>query len=232
MRRYSLFVLFLFYIIVFLTFNNVSLTKKVSEEQASKEQELQEMENRVTAIREEYENLQIAFNEYETKLYGVGGSSSFPEELISSDFVFPIAEEDFIRYTSPFGLRQDPFFDIQMHHRGVDIATIWRAQVVSVADGIVIEHYPPPGFTQGNVVFRGHDIFGGMIKIDHGDFETLYAHFSETNVRTGQSVLAGELIGRVGDTGRARGQHLHLEMFIDGENVNPLLYLSELEYEY
>ena len=175
--------------------------------------------------------LQERLYEYERP---IGGMEHVPERLASTDFVFPIHPEDFIRYTSPFGLRESPFLKVQMQHNGVDIATIWRAQVLAIADGIVIEHWPPPGTIHPNgSVFRGHPVYGGMVKIDHGDFTSLYAHLSETVIRTNQQVRAGEMIGRVGNTGMSRGHHLHFELKINGEIVNPLLYLDNLfAYEF
>lgn len=223
MRGHYLTILFLNLAVLFFIFHSMDIKEQ-------KNLEIQHREEIVATLNNEIEELETVYREYETKLYGIGGAASFPQELYSAEFVFPIAREDFIRFTSPFGYREDPFLGIASYHRGVDIATIWRAQVVSVADGVVVEHYPPPGARQGDIVFQGHRVYGGMIRIDHGDFETLYAHLSETAVRTGQTVSAGQFIGRVGNTGQSRGQHLHLEMFIDGNNINPLLYLSELEY--
>ena len=230
MKQYYLIVFSLILTILFFVFQVQNLNNKLEKAAIHEQLLIEEFNNNIKELNEEFQNLETAYREYEEKLYGVGGSGSFPEELYSDEFVFPVAEEDFIRFTSPFGLREDPFFGIRMYHRGVDIATIWRAQVVSVADGVVIEHYPPPGVRQGDTLFQGHRIYGGMIKIDHGEFQTLYAHMSETAVRTGQTVSAGEFIGRVGNTGMSRGQHLHLEMFIEDINVNPLLYLSKLDF--
>jgi murein DD-endopeptidase MepM/ murein hydrolase activator NlpD len=221
MNNRYVFTLFLILSVLFFMFQSQSLSEEL-------EQEISIREETIESLSNEMEELETAYREYEDKLYGVGGANSFPETLPVESFVFPIAEEDFLRYTSPFGFRDDPFLNTQMYHRGLDIATVWRAQVVSVADGVVLDHYPPPGARQGNTIFQGHPIYGGMIRIDHGDFQTLYAHLSETVVRTGQQVSAGQFIGRVGNTGYSRGQHLHFEMIIDDENVNPLLYLSEL----
>ena len=226
MKNRYVFNLFLILAVMFFIFQSRSISNELNTEISKKQETIESLTN-------EMEELRVAYEEYENKLYGVGGgANSFPENLPTNNFVFPIAEEDFIRYTSPFGYREDPFLNTQMYHRGLDIATVWKAQVVSVADGVVVEHYPPPGTRQGEIVFQGHPIYGGMIKIDHGDFSTLYAHFSETEIRTGQEVSAGQYIGRIGNTGQSRGQHLHFEMIIDETNVNPLLYLSELpEFE-
>jgi murein DD-endopeptidase MepM/ murein hydrolase activator NlpD len=145
-----------------------------------------------------------------------------------SEFVFPIYREDYICYTSPFGIRISPFFKREMKHNGLDIKAVHLAQVVSISDGIVVDHYPAPGtpYPRGGY-FKGHPVYGGMVKIDHGDFISLYAHLSWSRVKIGQSVKAGEIIGRLGNTGISTGEHLHLEMWINNKTVNPLLYLPD-----
>jgi len=189
--------------------------------------------NQVTELENQIELLTSQVSDYENTLYGVGGASSIPENLTTGDFVFPIAEEDFLRYSSPYGLRRSPFTNILTQHEGVDIATVWRAQVVSVSDGVVTEHWPPPGAVINGTVFRGHPVYGGVLRIRHDNgLETLYAHMSETFVNQNDIVSAGEVIGRVGNTGISTGQHLHFEIFINGDTVNPMVYLSELpEFE-
>ena len=150
-----------------------------------------------------------------------------------SEYVWPIAESD-TWLTSPYGVRVSPFGeDREVHHTGVDIAGVWRAQVVAIADGTVTEHWPPPGTPYpGGGSFRGHETYGGMVRIRHDSgAETLYAHLSWTRVHQGMRVAAGEVIGRQGATGRADGAHLHLEMRVDGERVNPLRYLGGRELE-
>lgn len=218
---------------LFLLFLNLTLLFFIFESQNMKNAFLQKTNEKIeltTKLNNQISELEKQHQEYEKILFGVGGSASYPVELYESDFVFPIAEHDFLRYTSPFGYRRDPFFNILSFHRGVDIATVWRAQVVSVSDGVVIESWPPPGAIGRNgTMFSGHPIYGGMLLIDHGDFQSMYAHLSSTFVVQGSRVQAGQVIGRVGDTGRAIGQHLHFEMIVDGKNVNPLLYFSDLE---
>ena len=223
-KNYYLFLLFLNLVLLFFVFESQNLKVVVSQKMHEKLEIKEELTSHISELESQH-------REYERILFGVGGSTSYPVELYDSDFVFPISERDFLRYTSPFGYRRDPFIGVLSFHRGLDIATIWRAEVVSVSDGIVVESWPPPGAVGRNGVrFTGHPIYGGMLLIDHGDFQTMYAHLSSTFVVQGSRVQAGQVIGRVGDTGRSLGQHLHFEMFVNGENVNPLLYFSELEY--
>lgn len=217
----NIFLAFLYFL--FLS-NTLAEDKKTLAEQ--KHSQIVELENEIQEL-----NNQVVT--YEDTLYGVGGATSIPENLTDADFVFPIAESDFLRFTSPHGVRRSPFTELYVEHMGVDIATVWRAQVVSVADGIVIEHWPPPGAVINGTRFNGHPVYGGVIKVEHEDgLVTLYAHLSDSYITEGDIVSAGEVIGRVGDTGYSTGQHLHFEMFINEENVNPMLYLSELpEFE-
>ena len=145
-------------------------------------------------------------------------------------YVFPIAEEDYLMKTSAFGVRVSPILRVERYHIGLDLAGVWRAQIVSVADGLVVDVYPPPG-TRGprGIVYQGHKVYGGMIRILHSDgIESLYAHLSSTRVREGQMVRAGDVIGRQGGTGLATRDHLHFEILVDGEPVNPLLYLPDV----
>lgn len=145
-------------------------------------------------------------------------------------FLFPVSESDFKMYTSPFGHRVSPILGYEMKHQGLDILSVWRAEVVAVADGVVEEHWPAPGTPYpGGGYYKGHRVYGGMIAIRHSDdSKTLYAHLHSTRVKTGDRVIAGEPIGRIGGTGLSRGEHLHFEVIINDERVNPLLYIPNL----
>lgn len=159
-----------------------------------------------------------------------GGAETAPPEppRSTSEYRFPIAESDYIMYTSAFGYRISPILDIELYHQGVDIAAVGDAQVVSIADGTVVEHWPPP-----DGYYRGHPIYGGLVIIQHDNgWKSLYAHLSWTRVNTGDRVQSGEVIGRIGSTGKSRGMHLHIEL-IDGagRNVNPVLYFEPKEPE-
>lgn len=152
-------------------------------------------------------------------------------EETDSDYVWPIAKSD-IKLTSPHGIRESPFHeDKEVDHNGVDMAGTWKAQIVAVADGQVVEHWPVPGTphpTGGK--FEGHNFYGGMVRVEHEDgVESLYGHLSSTRVHEGQRVKAGEVIGRQGETGKTDGAHLHFEMKVKGESVNPLQYLPGIE---
>lgn len=154
-----------------------------------------------------------------------GGAETDPPDRVSQDspFTFPIAASDYLELTSPFGYRVSPILRVERYHQGIDIAATWRAQVVAAADGVVVEHWPAP-----DGYYRGHDVYGGLVVLEHANgWRTLYAHLSETRVHTGWTVRAGQVIGRVGNTGRSRGNHLHFEiMDAAGRRLNGLLYVQ------
>ena len=116
--------------------------------------------------------------------------------------------------TSQFGHRVDPITGEVSSHTGTDIACAEGTPILAAADGVV-------------TVANGLDSWGGSygyyIQIDHGGgLETLYAHCSSICVATGQQVQAGQVIGYVGHTGRVTGNHLHLEVRIDGNRADAM----------
>ena len=114
--------------------------------------------------------------------------------------------------TSQFGHRVDPITGEVSSHTGTDIACAEGTPILAAADGVV---------TVANGLDNWGGSYGYYIQIDHGGgLETLYAHCSSICVTTGQQVQAGEVIGYVGHTGRVTGNHLHLEVRIDGNRAD------------
>ena len=115
--------------------------------------------------------------------------------------------------TSPFGYRVDPFLGRLALHPGVDLAEAEGAEIHAAAAGRVVH----AGLAGG---------YGIMVEIDHGNgLATRYAHMSEALVEEGQQVDKGAVLGRLGSTGRSTGPHLHYEVRVDGEPVDPERYL-------
>lgn len=146
-------------------------------------------------------------------------SKEVPKISQEMPFVFPIAKEDYITITSPYGYRISPFLTIGQQHGGLDILAVSKAQVIAAADGYIEQEWPPP-----NGYFRGHPTYGGLLIINHGNgFRTLYAHLSAIYVAGYQKVKAGEIIGRIGNTGASKGEHLHFEVISDATALNDIV---------
>jgi murein DD-endopeptidase MepM/ murein hydrolase activator NlpD len=122
--------------------------------------------------------------------------------------------KDAFRFSSSFGRRGDPFGAGRRMHAGVDMAAPRGTPVYSTADGVVIAAERESGY--GNVVKIRHD-FG---------LETVYGHLSRIRVKVGQQVSRGVQIGDMGSTGRSTGSHLHYEVRVNDQPVNPLTYLE------
>jgi len=123
------------------------------------------------------------------------------------------------RITDRFGNRIDPFTEKPRLHTGIDIAAPTGTPVFSAAQGVVfsvVSSYSP------------NRDYGEYVVVDHGyGKQTLYAHLSQIYVKTGQKVKRWEVIGAVGETGRATGPHLHYEVRENGTPVNPIKYFFE-----
>lgn len=119
------------------------------------------------------------------------------------------------RFTDGFGYRRDPFTGQRRFHYGADFAAPLGTPVYATADGRVVKARRIAGM-------------GNTVEIDHGyDYRTLYGHMRDFEVRRGQKVKRGDLIGFVGNTGRSTGPHLHYEIRVNNRPVNPLDYFYE-----
>lgn len=126
----------------------------------------------------------------------------------SGRFVRPVEG----RLTSGFGMRVHPIFKVRKMHTGIDIAAPAGTPIRAAEGGVVVE----AGYIRG---------YGYTVIIDHGGgVATLYAHCSALLVAAGQEVKRGQVIARVGSTGYSTGPHLHFEVRVNGEPVNPLSY--------
>jgi murein DD-endopeptidase MepM/ murein hydrolase activator NlpD len=118
-------------------------------------------------------------------------------------------------FTSAFGYRSDPLTHGRGVHQGVDIAAAPGQPVMASADGVVVR----AGLVGG---------LGQAVYIAHGfGVTTRYGHMSRIDVRPGQRIKRGDVVGRVGNTGRSTGYHLHYEVRVDGDPVNPLAYILD-----
>ncbi|MCU0455581.1 MAG: M23 family metallopeptidase [Bacteroidales bacterium] len=147
------------------------------------------------------------------------------EEMLEAiPAIMPLSNEDLTRTASGFGLRIHPIYKIIRFHAGMDFTAPTGSEVYATGNG-VIEAVTPAQ--------RG---LGKHIIIDHGfGYKSVYAHLDNFNVRKGQRVERGDIIGFVGNTGTSVAPHLHYEIKLNGKNVDPVNYymndLTPAEYE-
>ncbi len=126
----------------------------------------------------------------------------------------PLGYPVYGRITSHIGWRKNPFGSGYEFHSGIDIAAPQGSRVRATADGVV--------------VFAGwYGDYGKTVIIRHpSGYLTLYGHLSQVDVKEGQRVKAGDVVGRVGSTGRSTGPHLHYEVIRDNKPVDPSKFLA------
>lgn len=202
--------------------------KKRLEEEA---QRLAHMEQKLKTLEKLVLDIQSYLRERGIRLEKVrpmgGGSSYKPSYEDSLDALLHLADRTYktlreipLGYpvegniTSRFGWRKNPFGKGYEFHAGVDIEAPYGTPVVATADG--------------QVIFAGMlSDYGKTVILKHpSGYQTLYAHLSSIEVIKGQKVKAGQVIGRVGSTGRSTGPHLHYEILIENKSIDPIKFLS------
>lgn len=135
------------------------------------------------------------------------------KELSSTPAIMPIENKDLTYTSSGWGMRMHPVYKVPRFHYGMDFVAPKGSNIYATGDGVV---------TSIENLRTGH---GKHIIIDHGyGYETLYAHLSSFNVKVGEKVKRGQVIGFVGSTGTSTASHLHYEVLKDGKNVDPKYY--------
>ena len=152
---------------------------------------------------------------FERQLYRISLSRTQVDHLNRAMVAVPIRKplEGELDFTSGFGVRMDPFFRAMAMHTGLDMRANPGEPVHATAAGKVVS----AGWSGG---------YGRMVEIDHGNgLSTRYGHLSAIEVSEGQTVRVGQVVGRVGSTGRSTGPHLHYETRVDGDAVDPQKFL-------
>ncbi len=184
---------------------------------------------RVLALEEEIEPMRKLLKRNNTTRKNIGGRG-FSASDITSDY-FNSVEEDLQQIkkvlpsiplgkpvegsiSSGFGYRKSPFSDSHKFHGGIDFRAASGDDVVATADGVVHETRNSPDY--GKYIVIEHDM----------EFKTLYAHLSSIEVSEGDKVSWGDVIGKIGSTGRSTGPHLHYEIIKRGKRINPRKYVS------
>jgi len=162
------------------------------------DEELSILAGRALALDENFHVLERAYADRQVRLAGTPSILPTPGLLGSG-----------------YRNRKDPFTGKREFHAGLDIVANVGSPVAATADGVVTQAGRMGGY--GKVVF-----------VSHGNgLSTRYAHLSKIQVKSGQEVRRGDLLGKVGATGRAMGYHLHYEVLRDDQKVNPLEYILD-----
>ena len=142
------------------------------------------------------------------------------EILHSIPSIQPINNADLTRLASGFGMRMHPIYKIMKLHTGMDFTAKSGTEIYAAGDGVVEKANWMSGY-------------GQIVIIDHGfGYKTRYAHCSKYNIKKGQKVKRGDLIGYVGNTGRSVSAHLHYEVHKNGRAINPInFYYGDLTPE-
>jgi len=139
------------------------------------------------------------------------------EEMLKSvPAIIPISNKDLTRTASGYGWRIHPIYKISKFHYGMDFTAPFGTDIYATGNGTVVAK------------LESHRGLGKHIIIDHGfGYTTIYAHLSDFNVRVGQKVQRGDIIGFVGSTGTSVANHLHYEIKLNGVNVDPVNFYFE-----
>lgn len=148
---------------------------------------------------------------------------SHDEMLKCIPAIQPVSNKDLRQTASGYGTRIDPIYGTTKFHSGMDFSAHPGTPVYATGDGVVTK----VGWETG---------YGNTVEINHGfGYKTRYAHLLDYKAKVGQKVVRGEVVGRVGSTGRSTGPHLHYEVMVKGQFVNPINYyfmdLSAEDYD-
>ncbi|RIJ49146.1 M23 family peptidase [Maribellus luteus] len=139
--------------------------------------------------------------------------------LASLPSIMPIRNKELKRTSSGWGYRMHPIYKVKKMHWGQDFTAPIGTPIYATGDGVVTE-------VEGSK--RSKVGLGLNIKIDHGfGYETVYGHLNEFNVKRGQHVKRGDIIGYVGNTGGSTAPHLHYEVHKNGQKLNPMYYMFQ-----
>jgi len=165
----------------------------------------------VAYVTEEEVNRLLKLSEFELQKYAEVENSLFElkDRLDHTPSIWPTTGW----ISRGFGMKYDPFTGYKQMHRGLDIANHRGTPIVTTADGRVVS-------------IRRNSDMGKTIILDHGyGFQTRYAHLSKIEVKRGQTVKRGDVIGLMGSTGYSTGPHLHYEVIRNGQCLNPMKYI-------
>ncbi len=185
----------------------------VSEEYVKLENVIVQLQEEKELTEEEYNAMDAIEKEYAAEIGQVKIDIEELSEYLSKQFRWPFYESQSYRITSYFGNRTDPFLGYTKYHNGMDLAVPYGTPILACAGGVVTRSEYAP-------------VFGNVVVITHADgLQTLYCHCSKLLVTVGTRVKQGDVIAKVGSTGRSTGNHLHLSFILNGSYVDPEKYL-------
>jgi hypothetical protein len=140
--------------------------------------------------------------------------------ILSIPAIQPISVNDLTRISDQFGTRRDPFTRERRFHQGIDFVGPIGVPIYASGNGrVVVAEYS----------FFG---YGNVVLIDHGfGYQTRYAHLKKIDVKLGDTVVRGQKVGSLGNSGRSTGPHLHYEVIYRNRTVDPLNYFNEMSAE-
>ena len=147
------------------------------------------------------------------------------EELLAAiPAIQPVANKELKRMASGYGMRMHPIYKRRKMHFGMDFSAEQGTEIYASGAGTI------------ELAKKSRRGYGNHVIIDHGyGYKTLYAHMSKINVRRGEKVMRGTVIGEIGNTGLSVAPHLHYEVIKNGQKVNPINYyfndLTPEEYD-
>ncbi|MEN8958150.1 MAG: M23 family metallopeptidase, partial [Flavobacteriales bacterium] len=182
-----------------------------------------ELDRKTSLGKKTHEDIVISLKERLNSLTKsvVGQSKSFEsvvklalnkEKLLQAvPSIIPIEDKELTRLSSPFGIRNDPIYNVPKMHSGLDFTAPTGSKIYASGDGIVeTMEYSTGGY-------------GNHVIINHGfGYKSHYAHMDEFKTRVGKKVKRGELIGLVGSTGKSTAPHLHYEVIKNGNKIDPI----------
>jgi murein DD-endopeptidase MepM/ murein hydrolase activator NlpD len=211
------------FLIAVLVFDFIEQKNPASNRIQNLSNEVASLKDQLQAIEaEQIENTKRELRLLPIELQTLYHSSKIMPELDVGTFVAnsPLASPINGRFTSSFGKRRCPVSKTHKHHKGIDIAANLGTLVVA----------PGPGKVESvtlNTKKGAKSGHGRRIILDHGfGIKTLFAHLGQVLVKPGEKVTVGQSIGTVGRTGRSTGPHLHYEVIVNGQNVNPEKYIT------
>jgi len=189
----------------------VEQEKGLEKELAAADKLINDLEHEYNDYVETYEDAEEAMEQLQKEILEMETELE-NAKYVGGDYLWPV--EGYHTITSKFGMRLHPILKVYKLHTGVDVKVPKGVPIMAANDGVVVT----AGYNTG---------YGNYVVIDHGGGQkTLYAHMTKYLVKKGQTVERGDKIGTVGSTGYSTGAHLHFEIIIDGEQVDPMQFFD------